>query len=826
MLCLVACSDDAVTPPKSLVTTDHCSYLPMVATAGAGGAVTSGPLQAGAAQAVVDIPVGTALGGYTGRAGFLGAAGNVDSRKVPLSGTFNPSIGVELAPRVKAVALTSNNETVIIIKVDMIFTYEGMLFDVEQKLGPNFAGKVILASSHSHSAWAQYTGHPALKLGAGEFRNLVYQRLVDSIVSTAQAALQNRKPAKIGIVQDANFDPQNLVTEDRRPQNDVLMGGNSKDTVMTMIRIDGMDDSAIAVVPIFGMHPTLNSENNPHASSDASGAMERVLEQHLPTGAVVMHLQGAGGDVSAVGHGSVDCSQRPGKATDPCFAWTTEEGLGRAALPIMLASWQSAAAQLKSETSLEMLSRSIELGPNPETFSIRGGQLSYQPFELGRIPDGKIYDGAGALASPIDEFNAPVGAGLCENPEPMFPAAAIEGTEGMVPYGSCLRLDVAGDILQGIFNINFEAKATQPICETTRTTISALRIGEFTFGTMPGEVTVLLAGLVRQQASALRPVVIGYAQGHVGYLLRPEDWVLGGYEPSVTFWGPLEAEHIAEQLLKLMPLAQTAEREDGTVAGTTRVTADSVVDSLAIDNPAPSAGMVPTTVSPEVWSRGGSVASAQPTATIERIAGIATFTWNGDDPLVKTPLVVLEQKQGAVFVPVPLPSGQVVSDGDIVLSYTPQPLRRVTGQPQTHVWVAEWQAVPAMGTDASPLSLPLGQYRFAVTGNSWSLYSSPFEVVPAQLNAVATRAGASVKVTVAMLAAKGWRLLDEVLPSNKPVPLRSEMFTLVQTTAGAPVSSSVTTDANGELSFTPAIGATTAELRDGFGNLVRFAVPM
>src|SRR5690348_16110823 len=105
--CLVACGggDDDGPPPDHGVSTDHCNYLPLPSTAGAGGTVTAGQLMAGAAERVLHIPVGTALGGYTARANFLSSAGTVDSRKVTLSGSFNPSIGVTAAPRVKALAL-------------------------------------------------------------------------------------------------------------------------------------------------------------------------------------------------------------------------------------------------------------------------------------------------------------------------------------------------------------------------------------------------------------------------------------------------------------------------------------------------------------------------------------------------------------------------------------------------------------------------------------------------------------------------------------------------------------------------------------------------
>ena len=192
---LAACGDDA---PSNGVTTDQCEYVAVPATAHAGGTVTAQPLQAGAADKVLDIPVGTALGGYTARAGFLGSAGVVDARKVKISGSFNPSIGVTSAPRVKAVALTAGEETVVILHMDAIFVYEGMVYDLEQRLGAEYTGKVIIAASHSHSAWAQFTGHAPLKLGSGELRQLVYDRFLGTFEAAARDALAARRPAKIG----------------------------------------------------------------------------------------------------------------------------------------------------------------------------------------------------------------------------------------------------------------------------------------------------------------------------------------------------------------------------------------------------------------------------------------------------------------------------------------------------------------------------------------------------------------------------------------------------------------------------------------------------
>src|SRR5688500_16371670 len=110
------------------VTTEHCTYAPLPATAGAGGSVSRGALSAGAAEDVFHVPVGTALGAYTARAQFLGSSDRVDLRIVDLSGSFNPSVGIESQIRIKALALSAGGETVVIIKADLGYPYEGQTF--------------------------------------------------------------------------------------------------------------------------------------------------------------------------------------------------------------------------------------------------------------------------------------------------------------------------------------------------------------------------------------------------------------------------------------------------------------------------------------------------------------------------------------------------------------------------------------------------------------------------------------------------------------------------------------------------------------------------
>jgi neutral ceramidase len=838
---LVACGGDdgTIDPPKDL--TAHCDYVAVGANAGVGTVVTVAPFSAGAGEAPLDVPVGTALGGYTARANFLGTAGVVDGREGTISGGFHPSVGVETRPMAKAVALQAGVEVVVWVKLDAIFVYEGMLFDLERELGPEYRGKVLLSSSHSHSAWAQHSASDPLRVGGGDFRQRVYEGVLAGAVAAAQAALDARRPAKIGVFTDDNFDPTDAVTRERRGENDQLPGGNRKDTRLHLIRIDAADGAPLAVIPIYGVHGTLNDDDNPLASTDSVGGMERALEESFDQRVVVMHVQGAGADVSPTPTGGVDCGIRPGNPDDPCFSWLTGEGHGRAALPVLRAAWTAAGATMKDSIALSMVTRSVELGPYPETFTIRGGALAYAPFDGVRVPDRQVWDGGGQIISPIDEYNAPSGAALCETETPLFPAAAMPGTEGLAVYGSCLRLEIGGAILGEILGLDFpDIDAGDLACQMTRTTISSMWLDDYLVATIPGELSVMLADKLRSESplDSAHTIAIGYSQGHVGYVLTPEDWLQGGYEPSITFWGPLEGEYLVERQAELMPLARSATRVDGAADGEGRVATPAVVDTFPIDAPAPMAGTVPAAVPEDLWMRAGRPAEAQPSARVERVTGLATFVWYGDDPATRTPLVTLERDTGGGnFAPVLRRSGRPVQDGDLIVVQAPSPLVRNGSEPQRHVWAVEWQPVPWRGSPDGLDGLdrrggvPLGRYRFKVEGAGWTLTSRELEVIPGPLTIAVQRNGTRIDAQTTWQPRKGFRLMRTGGPSNRDVPLAGQDLTVVALDgAGAMVGAAraVTADGNGRVQLeygASAAPVATLRITDRDGNVGTVAVP-
>jgi hypothetical protein len=63
--------------------------------------------------------------------------------------------------------------------------------------------------------------------------------------------------------------------------------------------------------------------------------------------------------------------------------------------------------------------------------------------------------------------------------------------------------------------------------------LQAMKIGRFLLVTMPGEPMVEY-GFRLEKAIADRaiPIVVGYANGHIGYICTKQAFTEGGYEPN------------------------------------------------------------------------------------------------------------------------------------------------------------------------------------------------------------------------------------------------------------------------------------------------------
>ncbi len=95
--------------------------------------------------------------------------------------------------------------------------------------------------------------------------------------------------------------------------------------------------------------------------------------------------------------------------------------------------------------------------------------------------------------------------------------------------------------------IELPGKQSRLTCE-----MQALRIGDFLLLTIPGEPMVEY-GFQIERAIADRaiPIVVGYANGHLGYICTAESYGVGGYEPNMSPLLPEAEPLIHEELGRL-----------------------------------------------------------------------------------------------------------------------------------------------------------------------------------------------------------------------------------------------------------------------------------
>ncbi len=807
--------------------------------------IAGAPL-AGAAEAPLDLPIGAPMGGYSDRCRYLGGSTQAPARDSAYIYGFVPSVGFQSRPMVKAVWLENGDQDLVILKVDLIYSFDGLVEGLEAALseatGRPMDGRVVVPASHSHASYGNFSDQTQFYLGGDRYNEEVFARLLSNLTQVALEAREARVPAKIGLGLQKDWDPDNKVYSDRRGDNDALQpfedipAGSYKDPWLWMLRVDDLEGQPLAVLFNFGMHGTVLDSDSPMMSVESTGHVELAFQETFDRPVIVAHLQGAAGDASPRG-------------IDEGYARL--ESLGELATPTLSALWERIPTS-DQPLLLETVTRGLPQGRD-EIRVTRDGtvDLRYAPFEEGLIPDEIIYNDDGTLASPIDEFNVRYGAALC-----------AEGYEGLsvgtgsttYPYSTCIDVEFLANAMQnwfGLAEFNNVTVPDLPLPESLRANVTASRIGPLTvlteegettqedvlFAFFPGEPTAYYTEQFRRRAAAETPftraLLTGYAQDHEGYLMLPEDWLMGGYEPSINVMGPLQGEHILEGVLGIAasPLAtDLSEPLDPDGQWQTTTYPDRPLPTLAPDE-TPEAGTLLSAAPDALWLPVALTPEVEPPLQLARVQGVAQLLWYGGDPAVDLPTVTLQELVNGIWQDVSTPSGRAVTNAmpDILTVHTPTPLSPAEDA-QQHVWWAAWQAVAHTGDRAG---LPRGLYRLRVEGQryvggaeTWPwpsepyhLASAPFEIIPAEVS-LAWDAGAGTLSAWLAAPEGGWRLIDMDGSSTGANPLYGAILTWTfadgstqEETASGILSSGLTV-----FQVSPPDGAVAATVTDAWGN--------
>lgn len=815
--------------------------------------IVLGTPMAGVAESWLELPIGTPLSGYTSRCGCFGGDGKVDHRDSNYASEFKPSAGVQAPIPLKVFWLSNGDQDLVIIKIDVIYSFDGLVKEIETRLsaasGRDLVGKVVVATNHSHNSYGDFSDQVTYYLGSDRFNEEVFQRIASQAETVGMEAFDSLQPAKLGVGFAKDWDPDNRVYHDRREDNDDVQffddipAGSYKDPNLTLMRIDDLDDNPLAVLFDFGIHGTTLGGDNAMISGDAPGQIERAFEEKFDRPVVVALLQGAAGDSSPSG-------------TDDGYA--NLESTGEYAKDAIFALWESTPTSA-DPIRLETVSRAVK-ETHDDIRVTRGGttDMHYVPYTEELEPDNVVYDGAGAVIPEIDEFNVINGAAFCGEDPAYLPGYA---PAAVFPYQNCVSVDMMVGLITGWFALSDEESAL-PLTESTRAHVTASRMGplpmrtadgqtitdDFFVGFFPGEPTATYTEQFRRRANTElgfeHSMAVGYAQDHEGYLLIPEDWLQGGYEVDINVWGPLQGEHIMEQLLVMAGeelSTDLVEKHDpcGLYASNSYGT-PTPLPTLEPDD-APEAGTLYDTPPAELYSplytaeerEGGML----PTLTVQgaevpRVEGVVQMAWIGGDPAVDYPVVTLEkQAEDGSWAEVLTHAGRPISLGpDILLTTTPTPQAPATSYNEHH-WYAAWQAV---GHDLDRTGVEEGTYRLHVIGQTYAggattwpwpmsdyeVFSPTFVVTPAVIHVA--RSGTNDVQAYFQGPERGYRLigLDGNYHGANPIPGDSATITCTDS-AGESTSAAVTgTRSGGVTTFAGADPGNCAVLTvtDVYGN--------
>lgn len=614
-----------------------------------------------ARYATRDLPV--PLGIST--AGFLQTPAG-DAPTGPFADAFQATVTLLHPPRVQALQILANDRRLLLVTGDLIAIFRTLESRVIQRVlertGVDVSGVMVLAGNHSHSGPGRLFDTPLGLMFSDSYREESFLPVADAIADAIVDAMAGPSvPVRLG-----NAVLQNGTMHGYRRCPDFEV--QAQDDTMHVVRLErvGVPDETLAVVLNYAMHGTVLGAQTGMLGGDAPRSVELKVQEVLPGAPPVMFFQSWSGDMAPTDPRETFAGSPWPEA--PLPALDLLEALGRLAAETVLAGWNTMTWQ-----------------EHPELI----------------VTSAVAPMGVEAIGYADGEWDHPAGALLC-------------GGGGSICSATPPAMDSCLDVDYGW------------IPDTVR--LTAFRLGTLAGVTLPGEPhTPLAMQLIQRVKDRVRPIwnvmVFGYAHDYVGYLMLPDDYANGGYEPGMAFFGPRQGEYLRDAAASL---------------------------AARLSNPDAPLAFVP--MAPTPWSPGAVSpytpdVSLDPGAAVQdlppqAVAGdVLTFTWKGGDPWVDHPEVVLEHDAAAAEMPAsfePLRAGgRIVDQRDyrVLLGVTPNP---PWDQPapggRTFTWAATLRTAVRIPAPDPALS---GTLRISVAGTAaaangavapYALQSSPVVV--------------------------------------------------------------------------------------------------
>lgn len=394
-----------------------------------------------------------------------------------------------------ALCLQDGGVALLLISLDLLFVSADWTRRCRKRITEMTgipAWRILIAATHTHSgphtvdvmAWREDPVVPPLD---GEYLDFACEQ-------TASAAVAAWRAGAAAEMAWTSVDVRGLAGGNRIDPD----GPEDPEAGLLYVR-KSADHSPLAVLVVYGMHPTVLHADSTRFSSDFIGFARRRIEEAAP-GAGVVYLTGVCGN------------QSPRRvAREKTFA---EAGrLGRA-LGGRMADKLAAAAGFSGDPVL-----------NAESSTIRLEGRTFPP----------VHEAEAALATARNRL-----AGL---PSEGADAAARRTAECAV-FGAEEVLTLAKAEAMGDAKILRQKYAAVEV--------QVLRIGEVMVAAWPGEYFVEF-GLAAKARAGRKLHIATMANGDLqGYIVTPEAAVAGGYEAQMSLFPPSAGEHVIAATLELL----------------------------------------------------------------------------------------------------------------------------------------------------------------------------------------------------------------------------------------------------------------------------------
>lgn len=236
-------------------------------------------------------------------------------KPIPLNGYGDrkkaPALGVHDKLFAKALFMESidkgsgKHSRAVIVTTDLCMVNQFMREAVLKKvahLGVNDSN-FFFTATHTHSAPAGLDPRLPFEIVMGKYDAQLFDFVVEKISEAIMRAHENLTPAQISVSQK---EVSQLVKNRRARGYDYRTRRFSDsaehaevDALMSVVRISSEDGKPLAVLVVYGVHPTILGPDNLLISADWPGVLQRELEKRIGQG-IAMFANGAEGDQAPV----------------------------------------------------------------------------------------------------------------------------------------------------------------------------------------------------------------------------------------------------------------------------------------------------------------------------------------------------------------------------------------------------------------------------------------------------------------------------------------------------------------------------------------------